>query len=303
VDRVSLAQSHRAAFSRWFGASKVVDARGEPLVVYHGTSKIFDAFQARSRSVNTTTFGPVETERTGIFLSSESRFSRQYGSRVLALYARIENPAEITRDTILDFAESLDPFGQDRSLWQIARHVRAPWQAFEGELGRRFVAFLQEAGHDGATFTEDLDTEEGNVEGRTFVAFSPMQIKSATSNDGSYDTDDPSILSDASFLRSSFSAEDFDFEPVEEPVETEASRHRAAFSALVRGAELRIGSKVFVIITDQGIVKYATLAGTAGRKFYKVQPISLDPFEVEVRQVLQMVPEVLGPEVARGRLR
>jgi hypothetical protein len=32
------------AFRRWFGDSKVVDADGEPLVVYHGTSAEFDAF-------------------------------------------------------------------------------------------------------------------------------------------------------------------------------------------------------------------------------------------------------------------
>ncbi|MGL4255650.1 MAG: hypothetical protein ACRCSL_04895 [Microbacterium sp.] len=98
-----------------------------------------------------------------------------------------------------------------------------------------------------------------------------------------------------------FSAEDWGFEPTEEPVETEASRHRAAFVALPRGAELRIGRKVFVVIADQGIVKYATLAGAAGQKFYKVQPASLDPFEVEVRQVVQQVPEVLGPVFVHGR--
>lgn len=32
------------AFRRWFGDSKVVDASGEPLVVYHGTVEAFDAF-------------------------------------------------------------------------------------------------------------------------------------------------------------------------------------------------------------------------------------------------------------------
>src|SRR3954449_3252376 len=30
-------QAHPPEFSRWFGGSKVVDAHGAPLVVYHGT--------------------------------------------------------------------------------------------------------------------------------------------------------------------------------------------------------------------------------------------------------------------------
>jgi GNAT superfamily N-acetyltransferase len=43
-------QTETAAFKRWFGASKVVDAEGNPLVVYHGTAaeKEFKAFRARA---------------------------------------------------------------------------------------------------------------------------------------------------------------------------------------------------------------------------------------------------------------
>lgn len=98
-----------------------------------------------------------------------------------------------------------------------------------------------------------------------------------------------------------FSAEDWGFED-EQTVETPATQHRAAFTALAKGATLKIGSKVFEVFADQGLVKYATLVGTAGRKFYKVQPLTLDPFEVEVRQVLQQVPELLGPVIAKGRI-
>jgi hypothetical protein len=37
-------QTETPAFKNWFGESKVVDADGKPLVVYHGTAKAFDAF-------------------------------------------------------------------------------------------------------------------------------------------------------------------------------------------------------------------------------------------------------------------
>jgi hypothetical protein len=45
-------QTQTAAFRRWFGDSKVVDAQGRPLVVYHGTAEDFDTFSERAhRSV------------------------------------------------------------------------------------------------------------------------------------------------------------------------------------------------------------------------------------------------------------
>ena len=181
-----------ANFLRWFGDSQVVDEKGEPLVVYHGTNAEFNVFRPRSRSINTTTFGDVETERTGIFLSDNPEFSKQYGSRVMPLFASIQNPAEISRDLVLDFAETIDPFGPDRELHLLAKNSRG-WGLFEGELGRRFVAFLQERGHDGVTFSEDLETDDGSVEGNTFVAFRPEQIKSAIGNNGEYSLTNPDI--------------------------------------------------------------------------------------------------------------
>lgn len=39
-----MAQTESPEFRRWFGDSKVVDEKGEPLVVYHGTAADFDAF-------------------------------------------------------------------------------------------------------------------------------------------------------------------------------------------------------------------------------------------------------------------
>lgn len=36
------------AFKNWFRNSKVVDSDGDPLVVYHGTGKDFDIFDANS---------------------------------------------------------------------------------------------------------------------------------------------------------------------------------------------------------------------------------------------------------------
>lgn len=95
-----------------------------------------------------------------------------------------------------------------------------------------------------------------------------------------------------------------DDEPELEP--SESDRHRRAFSDLTRGQTLKIGSKVFNIFNDQGVVKYATIVGTAGRKFYKIFPVSEAgaPFEVGVYEVLQQVPERIAEKpIAKGMLR
>src|SRR5690606_38147343 len=46
-------QTETPEFRRWFGDSKVVDADGKPLVVYHGTGRSFDAFDPSQRGAVT----------------------------------------------------------------------------------------------------------------------------------------------------------------------------------------------------------------------------------------------------------
>src|SRR3546814_7013631 len=41
-------QTETPEFKRWFGNSKVVDADGQPLRVYHGTDQSFDAFDVEA---------------------------------------------------------------------------------------------------------------------------------------------------------------------------------------------------------------------------------------------------------------
>ncbi|MEJ3621041.1 hypothetical protein [Brachymonas wangyanguii] len=69
-------------FWRWFGGSKVVDAEGRPLVVYHGTNADFDVFRPSEAM-----FGE------GVYLALQpdyaSGFADDSGANVMPLYARI----------------------------------------------------------------------------------------------------------------------------------------------------------------------------------------------------------------------
>lgn len=67
-------QTQTPEFQRWFGDSKVVDAEGKPLVVYHGTGWDFTAFSVDKLGSNT---GAASAKR-GFFFASNPKVSDFY---------------------------------------------------------------------------------------------------------------------------------------------------------------------------------------------------------------------------------
>ena len=56
-------------FTQWFGDSKVVDADGKPLVVYHGTDRVFEHFDTRELG----RFTGAKSAKKGFFFTSSSQ--------------------------------------------------------------------------------------------------------------------------------------------------------------------------------------------------------------------------------------
>jgi len=74
-------QTDTPAFKEWFGDSKVVDDKGEPLVVYHGTAAEFDTF----------------SEDGPIFFGTKEKandFAGDSGS-IIPAYVSIKNPVDL----------------------------------------------------------------------------------------------------------------------------------------------------------------------------------------------------------------
>lgn len=75
------------AFKKWFGDSKVVDDKGQPMVVYHGTSDKFTTFNMKKATQGVAWFtsdrAAVETGDVGA----------QGRGQIMDLYASIQNPA------------------------------------------------------------------------------------------------------------------------------------------------------------------------------------------------------------------
>lgn len=167
------------AFKRWFGDSKVVDANGEPLVVYHGTPGAYNGMPI-------TSFSKKAQGGLGGAIGFWFSDSREVGERfarpryagvqpeVIETYLSISNPKEY--QTYRAFVDDANARRGDSIESRLKSLRRA----------------LEKAGHDGIVIRES-DTDGGIVRD-DWVAFRPEQIKSATANRGTFDPNDPSIL-------------------------------------------------------------------------------------------------------------
>ena len=201
-----------AAFRDWFGDSKVVDAKGQPLVVYHGTAT------GPLTGPHFTTFEPEHVvDRGGLlaFFSSSPKFAQGYARaslnrsaawRVYPVFLRIENPFDYRQDpdVAYRFYEDTGGIEDDFAAWHV---LGAPEEGEDGaamELtadrfadairqgeypaieAPEFVSYLRNAlGYDGIVTLE--------VGATNFAVFEPGQIKSATGNVGTFDKSKPDI--------------------------------------------------------------------------------------------------------------
>ena len=157
------------AFKKWFGDSKVVDAAGKPLVVYHGTATPDITEFRRTR---TGEFGPA------IYTTADAEEAASYGAgagsrsigqapvNVMPVFVSLQNP----------WTDGVDAF----------------WKRFNRETDgdKEAVQRAIDAGFDGVIATRQ------DYIGKTlthYVAFSPTQIKSAIGNTGAFDPSNPDI--------------------------------------------------------------------------------------------------------------
>lgn len=163
-------QTQTAAFKRWFGDSKVVDAQGKPLVVYHGTQDgDFDTFAPSKRSKEPGIFFSPNPEIASAYtgFDPEGNFHASKIGNVLPVYLKLENPL------VVDLGGS---------------------KTGRAEAFAKAIA----GGHDGILLKNHYDA--GGVQDQ-WVAFRPEQIKSAIGNRGTFDPNDPSILNQSAHQR------------------------------------------------------------------------------------------------------
>jgi hypothetical protein len=203
------------AFKKWFGDSKVVDENGNPLVVYHGTTKDFSEFKPN--------FRPEEQLGFGIHFTEDATFANEYSSNedvrrkgknpsVYPAYLKAKNP--LNADSIVDegskeyrlaFAlagksrPQLFMKGYDRNGNPTGGRQVYLQNAIDSTSGKRAQKIIQEAGYDAVIYNSRLSEipgPEGYISGgvreaKSILVFEPTQIKSVFNT--KWDGADPDI--------------------------------------------------------------------------------------------------------------
>ena len=174
-ERLQRAQQETPEFKNWFGDSKVVDADGKPLTVYHGTQKAgFDVFHEGSH------FGTKE--QVDALLYDKGRVRKQ-------LMSRPGESGEFYRRNI-ESGQSRE-FGVDDSIYPVYLSIKNPKRVIDAGDTTGWMQEIKRAtaeGHDGLVYANNVEAV-----GDSYVAFNPEQVKSATGNRGTFDPSNPDI--------------------------------------------------------------------------------------------------------------
>ena len=221
-------QTESPNFKKWFGDSKVVDADGNPLVVYQGTtSRVgIDSFDRKFSVANGR---PSTLDTIGSWFSTQSgkdgaeKYSGENGS-IYPVYLSIKNPVVMTFDELRKKALRYEGKGATRVTEVGAEALREDlmYEGYDGVhiYATRVSMFTEEAKSQDefakwalgkgytdaaahhksrATRLRELAKIASGDSGSefdkqdVFIAFGPTQIKSATGNNGNYDGTNPDI--------------------------------------------------------------------------------------------------------------
>jgi hypothetical protein len=175
------------AFKNWFGDSKIVDEKGQPLVMYHGTKIQFEQFD------------PNIGYQGAMFFSPKREFAENYmaGTDVkepIAVYISAKNPFDyenpVHRQKVIDLAientaiykNSPDQEGMRRVLDEALTAENANWTTIEDKA---FQDSIKKLGFD------SFYVKESGV--KNLAVYNPTQIKSVF-NKGTFDPKDPRIM-------------------------------------------------------------------------------------------------------------
>jgi hypothetical protein len=218
-------QTQTEAFKKWFGDSKVVDADGKPLRVFHGTTSDIRAFA-----------GKAGAEGNGAFFFTESpeaasAYAKKDRARLDEVYRLEEQASEVRRqiDVLEDAGRSYpDPeiVALEREWDSLSSKARELEAAPEGAGSNVIPAYLsiqnplvidmgrsgkgqfdlasiekignaieraKADGRDGVIVRNTHDSPEEGEAHDIFVAFRSEQVKSAIGNNGNFDPEDDRI--------------------------------------------------------------------------------------------------------------
>lgn len=176
-------QTQTENFRRWFAGSKVVDADGKPLVVYHGTNYDFSVFQPNESGL---IFLSPSAEEANGFTGSRGGATTNDGV-LMPVYVRAIKPFDFEKKAHVDALMEALPYGSNLRRADVER---GNWNAIEET--HNVLPTIKRLGFDGVYVKENA---------KNIAVFRPEQIKSATGNNGNFDPNNPDIRYRSADLR------------------------------------------------------------------------------------------------------
>lgn len=193
-------------FKDWFGdwendsanASKVVDENGEPLVRYHETNKNIIKFDV---NISNNGHGDIETP-IGIFTKENSNSIFDNKNIQMPIFVKANNILKFnTRKEAYDyFSKHINSYKEKTEYIKYLNNddpfsiISDNSYEIEEDVKKLITNYLKESGFDGFELVNDEGISFlGVTTVHTIVIFSPNQIKSATNNIGTFNTDNDNI--------------------------------------------------------------------------------------------------------------
>ena len=165
-------------FKRWFGNSKVVDAEGNPLVVYHGTRAENGITEFLLSSDGTFGAGIYFGTKGDANNYSERRAYDEAAGAIYPVFVSLQNPLRVKTSAKLGWGQAV--------VNALPAELRKGLTE-QDDFGSDLKNAVEAAGHDGLI----IEYAGGDLE---VVAYRPEQIKSAIGNNGDFDPANPNIL-------------------------------------------------------------------------------------------------------------
>lgn len=185
-----ITQIETVEFREWFGASKVVDANGNPLIVYHTTPVHFTTFDTTSFKTHFGTKEQAEDRAKELALMGITK-EKGYNVKLIPVFLSIKNPFRV-RD-LGDNWKSPSAFSRE-----IENNLGLPANSTHDEFDAIYniiksdtvtiVQMLKNRGYDGVVYRNEFEgvgnplgiggiAPTGKHSGDSYIPFEPTQVK------------------------------------------------------------------------------------------------------------------------------
>jgi len=189
----------KPAFKKWFGDSKVTDSKGQPLVMYHGTTRNFESFDPNMSP------SPDSRPIGAMFFTDDPKFAEDFarapivgttGGNLIPVYVKASKPFDFDnkadRNLVIEMLmERVDIYRTAKDPNEMRRILDADIEKKDGTANwgtiedPKFLQILKDLGYD------SFYVREGGK--KNLGVFDPSQVKSVF-NKGTWNPNDKRIL-------------------------------------------------------------------------------------------------------------